>query len=73
MKEFFGLWLFGTIAVVVMIYLMGLIFVSGAAFITWDASAFKEGMAQADWVTFRVSVALGVFIGLIFASVADEL
>lgn len=67
MKEFFGLWLFAAIGLVSMIYLLGLIFVSGVAFIAWDASVFKEGIAQADWGTFRVSVALGIFIGFFFA------
>lgn len=73
MKEFFGLWLLGTTVVTVALYLIGTILVIGAAFVTWDASVFKEAAAQVGWATFRASVALGAIIGLGFACVADEL
>lgn len=73
MKEFFGLWLLGTIVLTVALYLIGIILVIGAAFVTWDASIFKEAAAHVDWSTFRANVALGVIIGFVFACVADEL
>lgn len=73
MKEFFELWLLGTTVVTVALYLIGIILVIGAAFVTWDASVFKEAAAQVGWATFRASVALGAIIGLVFACVADEL
>ena len=73
MKEFFGLWAFGTIAAVVVIYLMMIILVSGVAFVTWDISIFKEAAAQADWSSFRKSVACGIPVAFVFACVADEI
>lgn len=73
MKEFFGLWLLGTTAVIVALYLIRIILVIGAAFVTWDASVFKEAASQVGWATFRASVVLGVIIGFVLACVADEL
>lgn len=46
MKEFFGLWLLGTTVVTVALYLIRIILVTGAAFVTWDASVFKEAASQ---------------------------
>lgn len=67
MKDFFGLWAFGSIAFLAAIYMLVLIFAGVVSFVAWDFSPLSYVMQQADWYTFRVCCSISLFIGFFFA------
>lgn len=67
MKDFFGLWAFGFVALLATIYMLLLLFGVGVSFIIWDFRPISCVIQQLDWYTFRVCCSISSFIGFFFA------